>query len=221
MKLIEYNKTCPEFFMDEGTGNTILLCASSKRGKSTLMKCIYDKYYLKNNKIIPILISPSSHIGIFDKLPPKVIKINKFNKDTVQLLNKLTLIQNRSSNAYEFLIMVDDCIDVRYNKILNNLILVLRNSNFSTIVSIQYDKILIKQARSSVNNIVCGGLNTDDSIESILKSFLKSAFIKEFGTTQMSDLVECYRELTDSNNGHSFLKYHPQSRDLELFTLII
>lgn len=221
MKLIEYNKTCPEFFMDEGTGNTILLCASSKRGKSTLMKCIYDKYYSNNKNIISILISPSSHIGIFKEFPNNVIKINKFNKQTVTLLNNLATIQNKTDNAYEYLIMVDDCIDVRYNKILNNLILVLRNSLFSTIVSIQYDKILSKQARSSVNNICCGGLNTDESIESIIKAYLKTALIKNFNITNLNDLCEKYRELTDENGGHAFFKYHPQTRELELFTLKI
>ena len=80
----------------------------------------------------------------------------------------MSLLGNKTNNAYEFLIMIDDCINLRFNSILNNLVLVLRNSNFSSIISIQYDKILSKQARSSVNNVICGGLNTDESIESFL-----------------------------------------------------
>lgn len=226
---MEVLDTLPKLKLDEGTGNTILLVASSKRGKSTIMREIYDKHYKDNKNIIPILISPSSHIGIFKDIDSRVIKINKFNNDTVQLIKDLAYIQNKTDNAYEFLIMIDDCIDVRFNKILNNLILVLRNSNFSTIISLQYDKLLSKQARSSVNNIICGGLNTDEAIESLLKSFFKSELTKlmkqdnEYLNKKifMDDLNNKYREITDSNNGHTFIKYVPQDRDMEVFSLKI
>lgn len=209
----------PRFKLDENTGNSIVLVASSKRGKSTIMKELYDKHYCDNKTIIPILISPTCHIGIFKDMD--VIKINKFNNDTVKLIKDLAMIQNKTCNAYEFLIMVDDCINIRYNNVLNNLILVLRNSLFSSIISIQYDKLLSKQARSSVNNVICGGLNTDESIEGILKTFFKSEMCKlvDKEKPKMEDLIDKYRSITDSNDGHTFLKYIPQERDMEVFSL--
>ncbi len=218
MNLEEINES-PEIKLDKDLANTISIFGSSKRGKSTLIYEIYNKYYKKNNKIITILISPSCHIGIFDKLPNKVIKVNKFSKETVQLIQDLKKIQNKTNNAYEFLIIIDDCVDVRFNKILNQLILVLRNSMFSTIISLQYDKLLSKQARSSINNVICFGLNSDESIEGLLKSFFKTELSKKTGKTRMSDLIDEYRNYTDSNGGHAFFIYHPQSRKLELKTL--
>lgn len=211
----------PALNLDLKMANTLGIFGSSKRGKSTLIVEIYNKYYKNNSKIITILISPSSHIGIFKELPKKVLKVNKFNKDTITLLQDLKKIQNKTDNAYEFLIIIDDCVNVRFNRILNELILVMRNSMFSTIISLQYDKLLSKQSRSSINSIICFGINSDESIESLLKSFFKSELIKKTNKTKMNELIEMYRELTDSNDGHSFFVYHPVSRELTLNTLKI
>jgi hypothetical protein len=220
--MFESTKGLPSFKFDEKTGNSTLLVASSKRGKSTIMKEIYDKYYKNDKEMIVILISPSAHIPLFSDID--CIKINKFNNSTQTLLRNLTKINQTTNNSYRFLIMVDDCIDVKFNKILNELILVLRNSNFSSIISIQYDKLLSKAARSSVNNICCGGINLDESIESLIKTFFKSQLVNSYKSTydenpKMPDLIDAYRSITDDNDGHSFIRFIPELRDLEVFSL--
>ena len=214
-------KEAPYVDLKGRPANTWAIFGSSQRGKSTLIYEIYKKYYEKDTKLITILISPSCHIGIFDKLPNKVIKVNKFNKDTIQLLRDLQKIQNKTINGYKFLIIIDDCVDIRFCKILNELILVMRNSLFSTILSIQYDKLLSKQGRSSVNNCIFFGMNTDESIEGLLKSFFKSEFSKINGKTRMIELIDEYRNYTDQSGGHCFFIFNPQDRTLTLNTLII
>lgn len=212
-------KEAPQLKLDSTGAETLAIFGSSKRGKSTLIYEIYKKYYQKRTDIITILISPSCHIGIFAKLPKKVLKVNKFSKETIQLLQDLKKVQNKTNNAYKFLIIIDDCVDVRFNKILNQLILVMRNSLFSTIISLQYCMLLSKPARSSVNNIISFGVNSDEGIECILRSYLKTELTKKTGLTRISELMEIYRTYTDSNDGHSFFVYNPQSRDLQLNTL--
>lgn len=220
--MFESKEGLPEFKFDENTGNSTLLVASSKRGKSTIMKAIYDKYYKNDKNMITILISPSCHIKLFEDMD--CIKINKFNGHTQSLLKSLVKLQQATLNSYTFLILVDDCIDVKFNKILNELILVLRNSNFSSIVSIQYDKLLSKASRSSVNNVVVGGINLDESIESLIRTFFKSLLVKHYKeqhneNPKLDDLIDLYRSITDDNGGHTFIRFIPTDRDLEVFSL--
>jgi hypothetical protein len=216
LKLNHFKGTCPDFQLDEGTGNTIALLGSSKRGKSTLMVEIWKRYYKDQKKLITVLISPSSHIPLFKEMK-NVIKINKFGPETVQLLKDIKRIQNRTSNAYSFLFMIDDCVDCKYCSILNQMILVMRNSIVSTIISLQYDKLLSKQCRSSINNVVLFGQNTDESIEGCLKSFCGSELTKVTGK-KGEDLVDLFRNLTDgpggSSGGHAFMTYNPMSRKI-------
>lgn len=214
--LLRFKNTSPDFHLDEGTGNTICLLGSSKRGKSTLMVEIYKRYYENDKKLITILISPSSHIPMFKKLK-NVIKINKFGKDTVQLLKDVKRIQNKTENAYKFLFMIDDCVDSKYCSILNQMILVMRNSHVSTIISLQYDKLLSKQCRSSINNVVMFGQNTDESIVSCLTSFCGSELTRKTGK-KGEDLIDLFRNYTDGDGdgaGHAFLTYNPMSRKIE------
>jgi hypothetical protein len=138
-----------------GDGSTFLLCASSGIGKSTLMVKLYEQYFKDKKNIIPILISPSSHIGLFDKLDKKVIKINKMNKETVQLIKSLRKIQNLGGNKHHYVLLIDDIPQLNYSNLLNDLFLTCRNQQFSCIVSVQYCKCISKMARASVHNIIC------------------------------------------------------------------
>ena len=220
LEMKHLKSTSPDFHLDEGTGNTICLLGSSKRGKSTLMVEIWKRYYSDDKKLITVLISPSCHIPMFKNLK-NVIKINKFGADTVQLLKDVKRIQNKTENSYKFLFMIDDCVDSKYCSILNQMILVMRNSHVSTIISLQYDKLLSKQCRSSINNVVLFGQNTDESIEGCLKSFCGSELTKITGKKN-EELVDLFRDLTDGDltdgeggAGHAFLTYNPMSRKIQ------
>jgi hypothetical protein len=35
----------------------------------------------------------------------------------------------------------------------------------------------------------------------------------------MPDLIDAYRSITDDNDGHSFIRFIPELRDLEVFSL--
>lgn len=207
MKLIR-SKTAPNIELDEHTANTICVSGSSKRGKSTLMVAIYNRYFANDHDLITILISPSCHIKLFDSLK-NVYKINKFNKDTVQLMKSIKRIQNRTNNAYKFLYLIDDCVDLRYSKILDDAILTMRNCDISTIISIQYCRIISVQARSSLNQIICFAMNTDQSINNTLDSFFRSEFRDVTGIKNKEDLIREYRQITQKEyKGHSYLLYN-------------
>ena len=203
----------PNLKLDADTGNSIVILASSKGGKTTLLKKIYDKYYL-SGKSINILFSVNIHAKIYKDLKD-VIKVNKFDKESQVTINQMKKINMVSNNKFEYLVMLDDIIDSKYSAVLNNLILTYRNSNFSSIISLQYPYLLSKASRSSINNIFFGSFNTDESIVSVIKSFLASQFVL-MGYHTLESQVNLYRELTKDFH---FLYYFSRERLLIRFKI--
>jgi hypothetical protein len=229
---MEISKGLPKFTKDmDLTGNAdhFYICASSCRGKSYILREMYDELYKNDNKLIVILISPSMNIDLFKGIKgDNVIKINKWNRKTDELINKIVKIQIETKNQFKVLLMIDDCVDQYFNKTLNNLFLVNRNQQISTIMSCQYPCMLSKRARASVKNVICGGINSDESIKLMLDCFLKSELSKEMKKNNKLDpdkkineqaMINFYRDTCDKNNGHTFIWSSPQHRKLEAFTL--
>lgn len=225
---MEVKKGFPDFIqendiMKQDNAETYFICASSCRGKSYIIKEMYEQVFKKIKDLIIIMISPSMNISLFKDIKgDNIIKINKFNKDTNMMLKKIVKIQSETDNMFRFLIIIDDCISESYNAVVNNLFLVNRNQQITTILSCQYPAILSKRARGSAKNCIFGGINSQESIEVLLDSFLKGEMEKKYFNGikhTKSDMVNKYRDMTDGNNGHVFIYYRPQQRDFVPFSL--
>jgi len=199
---------------DDGCGNSIFIIGSSKRGKSTLLMDIYDKYFNKKN-IITTLFSINSHKKLYKDPKKRLIKCNKFNDKGQRLIKQMKRINFKCKNKYDFCVMFDDVTNVRYNNLMNDLILTYRNSDISSIVSLQYPNLLNKSARASINNIIFFGLNSDESIIVALNSFLKSHFSK-LGIIGETEQINFYKELTAD---HQFIYLHPESGTMSVHKL--
>ena len=202
----------------KGSGNSIVILGSSKAGKTHVMKAIYDKYFNdvpKKMKLQSILFSVNAHADVYKSLPNKVHVCNKFDANGMKLINQMKKINMTNDNKFNWLIALDDIIDAKYSTLLNNLILTYRNSNFSSIVSLQYPYLLSKGSRSSINQALFGAFNTDESIESVIKSFLGSKF-SEMGFHTMPTQIAIYKKLTAD---YHFLYYYPRKDILMRFKL--
>jgi len=192
------SKNFKDLHLDPNTGNTTFLIGSSKRGKSTLLMNIFKNYYNTKNDI-SVLFSINSHIPLY--------KNKKLNEESEKLVKQMKYINYKCENKYKFCLMFDDITNVRYNNLMNELILTYRNSNISSVVSLQYPNLLSKQARGSINNVLFFGLNNDESIKVALDSFLKSHFSK-MGVIGEINQINFYRKMTDD---HKFIYLHPES----------
>lgn len=201
--------------LDLDTGNTTFILGSSKMGKSTLLMNIYKNYYSKD--FISTLFSINCHIPLYKKGSKKLLKCCKFNKECVDLIKMMKRLQFVCKNKHKFSFIFDDITDVRYNQIVNDLILTYRNSLISSVVSLQYPNMLAKSSRSSINNLIFFGFNTDECIKVVLDSFLKSYFTKA-GIIGEANQINFYRELTKD---HQFIYLHPQSGFIGLYKLSI
>lgn len=187
--------------LDENTGNTTVLLGSSKMGKSTLLMHLYDKYY-SSKEFISILFSINPHINIY-KDHKNLIQCNTFNKDTETLIKEQKYINVKCKNKYKFVNMLDDIIDVKFSALISNLILTYRNSNISSLISLQYPKLLNKSARANINNIILFNFNTDETIIDTIKLYLRNHFNK-LGFKTFDEQLSLYKELT-KNHGFIYL----------------
>ena len=128
-------------------------------------------------------------------------------------------MQNLTHNAYKFAFLIDDCVSNTYTESLNFLFLVARNLMISTFCCVQRETLVSKSSRSSSNNIVTFGINTEQCIKGILEAFFKTELKELSGLNKMDDLILEFRRLTSMGGGHSFLLYIPFTRELKHYLL--
>jgi hypothetical protein len=192
-----------ELKLDEGTGNTIVIFGSSKSGKSTKLMELYQKYF---SKYVCTLFAGNPQISLYQSYPDIILVdgFPSFGNDYIELEKT---INKNTDNAYKFLNMFDDILNVRHKNLINEGIISMRNSNISTIVCLQNIKLFSRASRDNVNNIMFFSWNSDESIEDTLKIFL-SSFFKRLGVSSKEDMINLYRQLTKN---HNYLYLHPSS----------
>lgn len=209
---IEYNSELNMKWDDLGPqqASTILL-GSSKRGKSTLLKYLFKRYY-SGKDFISTLFSINAHIPMYDDWK---LKCSVFNKRTEKYIEMEHHINKKTGNKYYFNNVFDDVLDIKYKTLLNNLLLTYRNSNMSTIVSLQYMFLLSKMVRANANNFLFFGFNSDEAILDVVKTFLKSHFQK-MGIRNLTEMVAMYKKITDD---HGFIYFNPISDSISYHRL--
>lgn len=195
----------------KNTGNSIVIFGSSKAGKSNLMSYLYTNYFGDSNKYISTLFSINYYNTIYSKgFDPIIYKgWNKNGNDYIQLQRKINM---ETKNRYKFLEMFDDIIAVNRSNIVNNLILTLRNANISSILCLQYPRLLSKMARANANFIMFFRFNSEETIEDAVKVFLGSHF-RRMGYKTLESQIDLYKELTKD---YQFLMLEPSKDKLSL-----
>lgn len=186
-------------FAPEETGNTKVFLAPSFSGKTTLLVNELNRLSEENlkeyDKIIlfteSVASAPLKHLKkhvldkilIYDRFVPKILKLFK-------RINTVT------RNRFKFLIMMDDCIALRGSDV-QKMILTLRNVNISTVICIQYSKLLAPSQRQSIHDYFIMNLRLED-LEYILSGFIGSHFreklAEEGDSAAMSDRIQVLAE---------------------------
>lgn len=195
---------CFDLKLDKNTGNSTVIFGSSKAGKSTLLMDIYKNNY---SNFISVLFTESPQLKMFkDK---KLIISDFFLPEIVKDMHR---INKGTKNNYNFSVLVDDIVDQKENTLIKKLILIFRNSNISSVVSLQSPKLLSKANRGSINNYIFFKFNTDEMIEEIIKLFLSS-----FLPGKMTEKIQLYKQLT---NNHQFIYFRPRESKISVHKLI-
>jgi len=179
--------------LDPKTGSTVVIYGSSKRGKSTLMMRLYDKYF-KSNKIISTLFSDNPQLKVYKGNEDLIIG-HGFSEESARYIQLQQFINTKTDNEYKFLELFDDIIDAKASGVINKLVLTYRNSNISMIMCLQYVFLLSKANRANINHTFVFGMNSGEDCESVIDVVLKSYF-NDLGVIGLVNQLKFFREVT-------------------------
>jgi len=160
-------------FAPEPSGTTYAIVGKSFSGKTTFivnqLNALGEDQLKEYNAIIFFTESANADPLRFlsPRVKEKMILTDRFCPKILQMLKKLN---DSTHNQFKFLVIFDDILQLR-GMLLTKCILTLRNSNISTVISIQYEKLMNPAQRSSVHNMYIFNLRTD-SWEYMLKGFV-------------------------------------------------
>lgn len=164
----------------------------------------------KDMLYINTIFSLNTHIKAY-KGYTDLIKVTGFELPQQAMINKMREIQIKTDNKYRFAVFVDDILDIRHSKMIDNLFLTLRNCEISTTICVQYMKLLSKRCRGNIQNLLFCKLLSDEAIEDCINTFLRSFFTKM--GVKKEDHVNLYKELT---NDFNFIHVHQGSNQIFL-----
>lgn len=171
-------------------GFSILLCGSTRSGKTTMMNFLYDRHFKKH---IVTVMSNSLNSDAYDYIKHKCILSDLYHPE---MLKEMYTINHQTENHYEFCVILDDLTHVKNDKEYLRLLTIYRNSRISCIVSAQGISMFNKTARGNINYVILGRLNSDAEVEKVVKEYCISYFPRDIN---ISEKIAMYRELTSDH----------------------
>lgn len=152
-------------------GCSILMIASTRAGKTTLMKHIMKNYFAEH---FGVLFSESARSPAYQDFKDK--NFPKSSCFIPELIKDSYMINKDTKNHYPILFILDDCPLVRGDKQMLKLTTIYRNSGISCICCVQSPSLLSPTQRSNFNIILLGKCNTTAQSEANIKAYLRGVF---------------------------------------------
>ena len=189
---------------DPKFGVSFVLCGSTRSGKTTILNYLY-KTFFKNH--ISVLMSNSLNSDAYNMLKKECVKSDFYHPE---ILKEMYKINHATKNHYEFFAIIDDVPDKREDPEMKRLMCIYRNSRISSIVCAQTATMINKMARSNINWVFLGRMNSSSEIERNIKDYLQGSLPT---TMKMTEKIAWYKEATsnyqwivlDNINGLMFL----------------
>ena len=175
----------------ENGGISYALIGSTRSGKSTCMLWLWERYFKKH---ITLLTTQSSHASIYGPLKSKCVIIPEFAPDIISETMKINVA---TKNKYDFCHIFDDCVSGKNNKTLQKLLCIGRNAAQSVVYCGQEITLLNAVGRSNINFILCFKLNSDISVEKMVKNWLRHSFPSHM---KIHEMIQHYHELTKDHH---------------------
>jgi len=176
---------------DDKFGHTILLCGSTRSGKTTMLNYLYQQHH--KGKAITTLMSNSLNSDAYDYIKQFAILSDLYHPE---LLKDMYRINHQTENHYRFTVILDDLTNIRNDKEYRRLLTIYRNSRISGIVSAQGISMFDKTCRGNINFVCLGRLNSDAEVEKVIKEYLISYFPKSM---KFAEKIAYYRHLTSDH----------------------
>lgn len=171
-------------------GFSILLCGSTRSGKTTMLNYLYNKHFRKH---ITTLMSNSLNSDAYDFVKQYAVLSDIYHPE---LLKDMYQINHATQNEYKFCVILDDLTHIKNDKEYMRLLTIYRNSRLSCIVSAQGITMFNKTCRGNINFVILGRLNSDAEVEKVVKEYLLSYFPRDMN---IAEKIGYYRQLTDNH----------------------
>jgi hypothetical protein len=172
----------------ETGGSSILMIASTRAGKTTLLKYIMKHYF---DPHFGVLFSESARSPAYQDFKNK--NFPKSSCFIPELIRDAYMINKELKNHYPFLFLLDDCPLVRGDKQMLKLTTIYRNSGISAICCVQSPSLLSPTQRSNFNVVLLGRCNTTAQTEANIKAYLRGIFPDGMNYDQK---IRLYDEMT-------------------------
>lgn len=160
---------------EKSNGVTYALVGSSGSGKTTILRKVFlDRVYgaMADKDYIVTVFTESKESDALQGLDKKVIVDGAgFDEDH---FNLYFLMNQRDMKKWNFVAILDDCIHIRYHKTIEKMFLVMRNSNITSVVSLQYPKLIPVSIRTSIYYCFCLALNNEEGIRIAIETWVGS-----------------------------------------------
>jgi len=155
------------------------------------MLWLYERYFKKH---ITLLTTQSSHASIYGPLRSKAVIIPEF---TPEIISETMKINVATKNKYEFCHIFDDCVSGKNSAMLQKLLCIGRNAGCSVVYCGQDITLLNAVGRSNINYILCFALNSDISVEKVIKNWLRHMFPPKM---KLHEMMKLYHDLTKDHH---------------------
>lgn len=188
---------------EQKNGVTFAFIGSSGCGKTTLIRKVFiDQIFTIRAKeedkkeFIITIFTESSKSDAFKGLDKKILLDSKGLDE--HNINFAYHMNEKYDKKYNFLFILDDVLDITYKFLVKRMFLTMRNTNISSLVSLQYPNLVPKAIRTSVYFTVLFYFNTDEAVELAVRGWL-SAYIPG---KSIRDKMMFYRRWTKEEEGH-------------------
>jgi len=190
---------------EKANGITFAFMGSSGCGKSTvIMKVFIGQIFgkkatqaRKDKEYIIQIFTQSAKSDAFKELPKDILVDPKgLDEDNINFCYHMNENYNKK---YNFFVMLDDVLDVRYKDLVQRMFLTMRNTNISSLISIQYPKLIPVSIRTSVYFALFFFFNNDEATEQAVRGWL-SAYLPG---KSIREKIYYYREWVLQNDGHN------------------
>lgn len=144
------------------------LIGTSRSGKTTLMKCLYRKFFKKH---ICLMTTMNPQASIYEDLDSKILISHEYHPE---ILREMHEINKLTDNKFQFLFISDDYVDqkIKNDPEITRSLTIYRNAGLSTIFSFQGRTLMSAVGRNNLNYIAVLKQQTPLEWECVIKEFL-------------------------------------------------
>jgi hypothetical protein len=179
-------------------GVTYIIVGSSGCGKSTMLtKIFFEDVYADKNKFLVTIFTQSAKSDAFKELDSSIILCPySVDEDYIRWLFQMNYEYEKK---YNFITALDDVIDFRHNLLVNQMFLIMRNTNLTSICSLQYPHYIPPAIRISAYFTFCFSSNNLQGIELCVRYYL-AGYLPGLNIRAKMD---AFREWTEGGEGEA------------------